>query len=60
VSNVALRISAIDGTAFVDTDDEDFAAELTGNVGKLLIIEDSAGVQYRGWIKAIGTGEHYE
>jgi hypothetical protein len=51
------RISAVDGTAFVDTTDATFAADLIANVDKYLVIEDWNGYEIRGWIKAQGTGE---
>jgi len=44
-----LRISAIHGTAFLDTDDDTFAT--------LITIKDSNNNKIAGWIKAVGTGE---
>jgi len=55
-----LRISAIHGTAFLDTDDDTFAAELAANLNALITIKDSNNNKIAGWIKAVGTGESYE
>lgn len=54
VTQANMKISAVDGTAFVD-----FTAAnvLTTKVGHLLRITDSAGRQIQGFIKAAGTGE---
>ena len=51
-----MRISAVDGTAFVD-----FSAAnvLTDHIGKRLTVFDSAGKKLIGFIKAAGTGETY-
>jgi hypothetical protein len=49
-----MRISAVNGTAFVD-----FGAAnvLTSKLGNLLVIKDSLGHSIQGWIKAAGSGE---
>jgi len=51
-----MRLSAVDGTAFID-----FSAAnvLTDHIGKRLTIFDSAGKKLIGFIKAAGTGETY-
>ena len=51
-----MRLSAVDGTAFVD-----FSAAnvLTDHIGKRLTVLDSAGKKLIGFIKAVGTGETY-
>jgi len=51
-----MRISAVAGTSFVDFS---AAAILTGNIGKVLMIKDSAGKVISGYIKAAGTGETF-
>jgi hypothetical protein len=54
VTQANIRISAVDGTAFVD-----FSAAnvLTGKIGNELHIADSAGNEIIGIIKAVGTAE---
>lgn len=49
-----LRISAVDGTAFIDN-----AAALTpyADGAKYIEIIDSAGANLTGWLEAVGTGE---
>jgi hypothetical protein len=54
VTAANMRISAVDGTAFVDFTAADV---LTGKLGSLLVIKDSAGAAIQGFIKAAGTGE---
>jgi len=54
VTQANIRISAVDGTAFIDFS---AAGVLTNNLGKELVITDSAGKTIRGIIKAAGTGE---
>ena len=56
ISQANMRISAVDGTAFVD-----FSAVglLTANIGKRLTVLDSTGKKLIGFIKAAGTGETY-
>jgi len=49
-----IRISAVNGTAFVDFSAADV---LTGNLDHLLVVKDSAGRTIQGYIKAAGTGE---
>ena len=51
-----MRLSAVDGTAFVDFSAADL---LTANIGKRLTVLDSAGKKLIGFIKAAGTGETY-
>ncbi len=54
VTQANIRISAVNGTAFVDFSAADV---LTGKLGSLLVIKDSAGAAIQGVIKAAGTGE---
>jgi prepilin-type N-terminal cleavage/methylation domain-containing protein len=56
VSQVSMRLSTINGTAFVDFG---VARSLTPYIGDQLTITDSTGHQLIGWIKAAGTGETY-
>jgi len=49
-----MRISAVDGTAFVDFSDANFP---TDYIGKYLKVIDSAGKKIEGFTKAAGTGE---
>lgn len=57
VTQANMRISAVDGTAFVDFSS---AGVLTSKIGSMLEITDSAGKKITGWIKAAGTGETYD
>ena len=54
VTQANMKISAVDGTAFVDFS---LADVLTGKLGHELHIADSAGAEIIGIIKAAGTGE---
>ena len=54
VTRTNMKISAIDGTAFVDFSAADV---LTNYLGGKLIITDSAGKKLIGYIKAAGSGE---
>ena len=56
VTQANMRLSAVNGTAFVD-----FSAgtDLNGNLGKYLRVTDSAGKSVYGFIKAAGTGETF-
>jgi len=54
VTRANMKISAIDGTAFVDFSAADV---LTNYLGGKLTITDSAGKKITGYIKAAGTGE---
>lgn len=54
VTQANMKLSSVDGTAFVDFSDP---GVLTNNIGKYLVIQDSAGKRLKGWIKAAGTGE---
>ena len=54
VLQAAMRLSAVDGTAFFDAGVADI---LTDHIGERLYIRDSAGATIWGWIKAAGTGE---
>jgi hypothetical protein len=54
VTQANMRISAVDGTAFIDFTAADV---LTTKLGHLLKIKDSAGRAIQGFIKAQGTGE---
>ena len=54
ISQANMRISAVDGTAFIDFSAADV---LTANIGKRLTVFDSAGKKLIGFIKAAGTGE---
>ena len=56
ISQANMRLSAVDGTAFID-----FSAAnvLTDHIGKRLTVLDSAGKKLIGFIKAAGTGETY-
>lgn len=56
VTQANMRLSAVDGTAFVDFSAADV---LTDYVGRALRIKDSAGRIIKGWIKAAGSGETY-
>lgn len=47
-----LRISAVDGTAFLDN-----CAELQKYIGRMIRIYDSGSRYLEGWIKANGSGE---
>ena len=49
-----MRISAVDGTSFVDFTAADV---LTDHLGKILTLKDSTGKVLVGYIKAAGTGE---
>lgn len=51
-----IKISAVDGTAFVDFSAADV---LTDHIGKIVTIIDSAGKAISGYIKAAGTGETF-
>jgi hypothetical protein len=52
-----LRISAINGAAFLDTDDAPLATFLTANINNKLTLKDSARRVLIGYIKAMGAGE---
>jgi len=54
ISQANMRLSAVDGTAFVDFS---AAGLLTDHIGKRLTVLDSAGKKLIGFIKAVGTGE---
>lgn len=56
VTQANMKISAVDGTSFID-----FTAAnvLTGKTGNLLVVRDSSGRAIQGFIKAAGTGETY-
>ncbi len=56
VTQANMKISAVDGTAFIDFT---AASILTGNLAKYLVVTDSTGKQIKGWIKAAGTGETF-
>jgi len=51
-----LRLSAVNGTAFLDFSAADV---LTTHIGNLIVLTDSAGHSIRGYAKAAGTGETY-
>ncbi len=57
VTKANMRISAIDGTAFVDFS---AASILTSRLTHKLTLYDSALKSLVGWIKAAGTGETYD
>ena len=54
VTQANMKISAVDGTAFIDFSAADV---LTLKLGHLLRVRDSAGRAIQGFIKAVGTGE---
>jgi prepilin-type N-terminal cleavage/methylation domain-containing protein len=56
VSQASMRLSTINGTAFVDFSS---AGTLTPYIGDKLTITDYTGHQLIGYIKAAGTGETY-
>jgi len=56
VTRANMKISAVDGTAFVDFSAADV---LTNYLGGKLTITDSAGKKLIGYIKAAGTGETF-
>ncbi|MDP2651906.1 MAG: DUF2341 domain-containing protein, partial [bacterium] len=56
VTSTNMRLSAIDGTAFVDFS---AANTLTPYLGSKIVITDSASKKLTGFIKAAGSGETY-
>jgi len=56
VTQANMRLSAVDGTAFVDFS---AASVLTDYLNHLLVVKDSAGRVIQGYIKAAGTGETF-
>jgi hypothetical protein len=54
VTQANMRISAVDGTAFIDFTAADV---LTGKLGNLLVVKDSSGRTIQGWIKSAGSSE---
>jgi hypothetical protein len=54
VTQANMKISAADGTSFIDFTAADV---LTGKTGNLLVVRDSSGRAIQGFIKAAGTGE---
>ena len=56
VTQANMRLSAVNGTAFIDFSLADL---LTDHLGKILTVKDSAGKVLVGYIKAAGTGETY-
>ncbi len=56
VTQANMKISAVNGTAFIDFTAADV---LTGKLGNLLVVKDSLGNKIQGFIKEAGTGETY-
>lgn len=56
VTQANMKISAVDGTSFIDFTAADV---LTGKTGNLLVVRDSSGRAIQGFIKAAGTGETF-
>jgi len=52
----AIVLSTVNGTAFAMPDDGS-SADLSGHVGRVLKVVDSAGKVAWGWLKAAGSGE---
>ena len=57
VTRANTKISAVDGTAFVDFSTADVLTNYAANKYRKLTITDSAGKKLVGYIKAAGTGE---
>lgn len=56
VTQANMRVSVVNGTAFTDFSS---AGTITENLGKKLVISDSASKKLTGYIKAAGAGETY-
>ena len=54
-----MKLSTVNGTAFVDFSGSDSGALTGASAGSTLVITDHAGKNLTGYIKAAGTGETY-